>query len=311
VIDPDLRLAVIGIGLIGASIARAASERGVAADIALYDADPAVRSRAAELGLGRVCDTAAEAASGAGIVVLCTPVGALKDAAASVAAALSPDAILTDVGSVKAAAARMLAEGAPGHRHILPGHPIAGTERSGPDAGFARLFEGRWCILTPPADADPTALARLEAFWAGLGSKVECMEATRHDLVLAVTSHVPHLIAFNIVATAADLETVTEGEVVTYSAGGFRDFTRIAASDPTMWRDVFLHNREAVLEVLSRFNEDLSALARAIRWGDGASLHAAFSRARGIRRSIIDAGQDTAQADFGRSANRPEPNTSP
>lgn len=304
-IDPDLRIAVIGVGLIGASIARAARERGVCADIALYDADAGVRARAAELGLGRVCATAAEAAEGAGIVMLCTPVGALREAAASVAPALGSDAILTDVGSVKAAAARMLAEGAPGHRHILPGHPIAGTERSGPDAGFARLFEGRWCILTPPTGADPQALARLEAFWRGLGSKVETMDATRHDLVLAVTSHVPHLIAFNIVATAADLETVTEGEVVTYSAGGFRDFTRIAASDPTMWRDVFLHNREAVLEVLSRFNEDLSALARAIRWGDGEMLHTAFSRARGIRRSIVDAGQDTPAADFGRAGELP------
>jgi cyclohexadieny/prephenate dehydrogenase len=218
---------------------------------------------------------------------------------------MKPGAILTDVGSVKGSVARELAALAGGAVHVVPGHPIAGTEKSGPDAGFASLFSGRWCILTPldvPGARYAAAVDALAAFWERVGSRVERMDAQRHDLVLAITSHVPHLIAYNIVATAADLETVTEGEVVKYSAAGFRDFTRIAASDPTMWRDVFLNNREAVLEVLGRFTEDLSALQRAIRWGEGDALFALFTRARGVRRSIIEAGQDTAATNFGRDA---------
>ena len=213
---------------------------------------------------------------------------------------LKPGAIVTDVGSVKMGVIRDVGPHIPAGVHFIPGHPIAGTEQSGPDAGFAELFDGRWCILTPPEGADPAAVARLTDFWRRCGSEVEIMEPRHHDLVLAITSHVPHLIAYNIVGTAADLETVTQGEVIKYSAGGFRDFTRIAASDPTMWRDVFLNNKEAVLEMLGRFNEDLSALARAIRWGDGEALFNLFTRTRDIRRGVVAAGQDTPTPNFGR-----------
>jgi cyclohexadieny/prephenate dehydrogenase len=294
------KLCIIGGGLIGSSLALAAREANAASEVVLFDASADVRKRLRELAIGSVAETAAEAAHDADLVILCTPVGQLETAARAIAPGLSNEAILSDVGSVKVAALAQMRAALPNHKLIIPGHPIAGTERSGPEAGFASLFDQRWCILTPEPETEWAAVGKLTQFWQTLGSQVEQMTPKRHDLVLAVTSHVPHLIAFNIVATAADLETVTNGEVVTFSAGGFRDFTRIAASDPIMWRDVFLHNREAVLEIIGRFNEDLSILARAIRWGDGQALYDAFSRARGIRRSIIDAGQDTAAANFGR-----------
>ncbi|MBI3672116.1 MAG: prephenate/arogenate dehydrogenase family protein, partial [Rhizobiales bacterium] len=236
----------------------------------------------------------------ADLVILCSPVGTYGEVAREIGPALKPGAILTDVGSVKAAVVRDVGPHVPKGVHFIPGHPVAGTEQSGPESGFAELFGNRWCILTPLPDADPAAVSRLEGFWRACGSNVETMTPEHHDLVLAITSHLPHLIAYNIVATAADLEEVTGSEVIKYSAGGFRDFTRIAASDPTMWRDVFLNNREAVLEMLGRFSEDLSALQRAIRWGDGEALHLLFARAREIRRGIIAAGQDTASPDFGR-----------
>jgi cyclohexadieny/prephenate dehydrogenase len=228
------------------------------------------------------------------------PVGACAAIAQEIGAALKPGSIVTDVGSVKAAVVRDMAPHLPAGVHFVPGHPIAGTEQSGPASGFADLFLKRWCILTPLRDSDSSAVTRLEKFWHSCGSEVELMTPEHHDLVLAITSHLPHLIAYNTVATAADLEEVTDSEVIKYSAGGFRDFTRIAASDPTMWRDVFLNNREAVLEMLGRFSEDLSALQRAIRWGDGETLFNLFTRAREVRRNIIAAGQETAAPDFGR-----------
>jgi cyclohexadieny/prephenate dehydrogenase len=299
------RLAIIGIGLIGSSLARAAKAYGAAGEIVLFDADPRVREAASRLDLGRLVEDPRDAVEGADAVILCTPVGALGAAAAAMAEALKPGVIVTDVGSVKMRAIDLITPHLPDTAYFIPGHPIAGTEQSGPEAGFKDLFKGRWAILTPTDQArqgQEEALARLADFWARLGSQVELMDARRHDLVLAITSHVPHLIAFNIVSTAADLESVTQGEVVKFSAGGFRDFTRIAASDPVMWRDVFLNNKEAVLEVLARFNEDLSALARAIRWEDGEALKGVFTRARGIRRSIIEAGQDTSAVNFGRDS---------
>ena len=297
------RIAIIGVGLIGASIALAARETGAAGAVALYDASELVRKRARELGLGEVCDSADAAARGADVVLLCVPVGAMADAMQSVAPALKPGAIVSDVGSVKGAVIEAVCALMPAHALFVPGHPLAGTEHSGPDAGFASLFKGRWHILTPLADARPeyaAAVDALEAFWRALGAQVERMDAARHDVVLAVVSHLPHLIAFNIVAMAEDLESVTESEVVKYSASGFRDFTRIAASDPTMWRDVFLNNRDAVLEVLGRFSEDLAALQRAIRWGEGDTLYDLFDRARRMRREVIEAGQDTPAPNWGR-----------
>lgn len=297
------RIAIIGVGLIGASIARAAREFGASATISLYDADAAVRERARALGLGDVFDDAGAAAANAELVVLSVPVGAMGAAGAAIASNLKPGAIVTDVGSVKGAVVGALRPHLPAHAFFVPGHPLAGTEHSGPDAGFATLFKGRWSILTPLADTRAEyaqAVDKLEAFWRALGADVERMDAERHDVVLAVTSHLPHLIAFNIVAMAEDLESVTESEVVKYSASGFRDFTRIAASDPTMWRDVFLNNREAVLEVLGRFSEDLAALQRAIRWGEGDTLYDLFDRARRMRREVIDAGQDTPTPNWGR-----------
>ena len=297
------RIAIIGVGLIGASVARAAREHGAANTIALYDANPAVRERARELGLGEVFDDAEKAVAKAELVVLAVPVGAMAAAAAACARGLKVGAIVTDVGSVKQAVVDALAAVLPTYVYFVPGHPLAGTEHSGPDAGFASLFHNRWQILTPLPDqgpAYPAAVDQLEEFWRALGANVERMDATRHDVVLAVTSHLPHLIAFNIVAMAEDLESVTESEVVKYSASGFRDFTRIAASDPTMWRDVFLNNREAVLEVLGRFSEDLAALQRAIRWGEGDTLYDLFDRARRMRREVIDAGQDTPAPNWGR-----------
>ena len=287
------RVAIIGLGLLGGSIGLAVATTG-------WDRDPAVRTRAAERGLvGTVYDTAEDAVTDADLVILCVPVGAMGDAAQAIAPGLAPGAIISDVGSSKEAVATTLAEALPG-ACIIPAHPVAGTEQSGPDAGFATLFAGRWCIITPPEGSDPAALEALSEFWTALGSKVELMDAAHHDLVLAVTSHIPHLIAYTIVGTASDLEDVTQSEVIKYSAGGFRDFTRIAASDPVMWRDVFLTNKGAVLEMLGRFSEDLTALQRAIRSGDGDTLFELFTRTRAIRRQVIEQGQDDERPDFGR-----------
>jgi len=294
------RVAIIGLGLLGGSIGLAIKARGLAIATSGYDRDPAVRAKAAERGLvGQVCETAAEAVTNADLVILCVPVGAMSDAARALAPGLAPHAIISDVGSSKQAVADALAAALPG-ACIIPAHPVAGTEQSGPEAGFAALFAGRWCIITPPDGVDPAALAALSDFWTSLGSKVELMDAAHHDLVLAVTSHIPHLIAYTIVGTASDLEDVTQSEVIKYSAGGFRDFTRIAASDPVMWRDVFLTNRGAVLEMLGRFSEDLTALQRAIRSGDGDTLFDLFTRTRAIRRQVIEQGQDDKRPDFGR-----------
>tara|TARA_X000000950_G_scaffold281558_1_gene378568 strand:+ start:122634 stop:123557 length:924 start_codon:yes stop_codon:yes gene_type:complete len=299
--SPVSRLAIIGIGLIGSSIARAAKDHSACETICLYDGSADVRARAGEIGLGEIADTVTACVKDADLIILCTPVGVMGEIAEAMAPALKSGAIVSDVGSVKSAVQEAVAPHIPEGVHFIAGHPIAGTEKSGPDAGFASLFEGRWCIITPPDEhEDEASVQTLTKFWEALGSTVEVMSVSRHDRVLAITSHLPHLIAFNIVGTAHDLESVTEGEVVKFSAGGFRDFTRIAASDPVMWRDVFLNNKEAVLEMLGRFNEDLSALQRAIRWGDGEQLRSFFDRSRGIRKSIIDAGQDTADDDFGR-----------
>jgi cyclohexadieny/prephenate dehydrogenase len=248
-----------------------------------------------------VADHVGAAVTDADLVVLCVPVGAMGDAAAELAPDLPADAVVTDVGSCKASVAAALAAVLPPGTAIVPAHPVAGTERSGPEAGFAELFRGRWCILTPPQGTDAAAVERVSAFWRRLGAEVAVMTPERHDRVLAVTSHLPHLIAYTIVGTAQDLEDVGQGEVITYSAGGFRDFTRIAASDPTMWRDVFLANRDAVLDVLQRFTEDLSHLQRAIRRGDGDLLFDLFTRTRAIRRGIVEQGQDDARPDFGRA----------
>ena len=300
------RLLIIGAGLIGSSIARAAKEKGLARVVVVSDAEPAVRQRVRDLGFAdEVPDTAAEAAWDADIVIACVPVGASGAVAEEVGPVLKPGAILSDVGSVKGAVVDAMAPYVPAHAHLVPAHPVAGTEFSGPDAGFASLFENRWCIITPPEGADEAAVERLLALWRGMGANVETMTAKHHDLVLAITSHVPHLIAYNIVGTAAHLEETLTSEVIKFSAGGFRDFTRIAASDPTMWRDVFLYNREAVLEMLGRFNEDLSALQRAIRYGDGEALFEHFARTRAIRRSIIEQGQETSAPDFGRRSTTP------
>jgi cyclohexadieny/prephenate dehydrogenase len=297
---PFSHIALIGLGLLGSSLAHAIKAHLPDTRVTGYDADPTVRARAAELGLAEIFADSAEAVCGADLVILCVPVGAMADAAAALAPGLSSNAIVSDVGSSKQSVAKALAEALPGHA-VIPAHPVAGTERSGPDAGFASLFHNRWCILTPPVDADSTVVARLSTFWSALGANVETMDAAHHDLVLAITSHLPHLIAYTIVGTASDLEAVTRSEVIKYSAGGFRDFTRIAASDPTMWRDVFLTNKDAVLEMLQRFTEDLTALQRAIRWDDGDALFELFSKTRAIRRSIIAEGQDDARPDFGRA----------
>lgn len=297
------QIAIIGVGLIGGSIARGALEKGIAGEVVLFDGDDAALKRAGEIGFGRPAASLADAVAVADAVFLCVPVGAIGPVASASIVAMKPGAILTDVGSVKGNVARDFRSLGRVDVHVIPGHPVAGTEKSGPDAGFASLFEGRWCILTPESNGSADYVAatdRLAAFWTALGSRVERMDAQRHDLVLAVTSHIPHLIAYNMVATAYDMEAVTEGEVVKFSAAGFRDFTRIAASDPIMWRDIFLNNRDAVLEVLGRFEEDLTALRRAIRNADGKTLFDTFSHSRRIRREIIDAGQDTAAANFGR-----------
>ena len=308
--DPSFeRIAIVGVGLIGSSIARAAMAYGAAGSVALYDMSDDVRARAAALDIGEVTETLADAVKDADCVFLCVPVGALAAVAQAAVPHMKAGAILTDVGSVKKQAAEALASADDGRVHIIPGHPIAGTEQSGPEAGFPTLFRNAWHILTPQAGKEDAAYAeavlRLTAFWTALGARVETMDAARHDRVLAITSHLPHLIAFNIVSTAFDMETVEEGEVVKYSAGGFRDFTRIAASDPVMWRDVFLNNKEAVLECLGRFSEDLAALQRAIRWGDGDFLMQEFTRARTIRKAVIDAGQDSGAVNFGRNLAEP------
>jgi cyclohexadieny/prephenate dehydrogenase len=299
------KVTLIGIGLIGSSIAHAARRGKLAGHVAGFAPGADERGRAGTIGFAdSLHSSLTEAVADADLVVLAAPVGAFGEIAKQIAPHLKPGAIVSDVGSVKTAVVRDVGPHIPAGVHLVPAHPIAGTEQSGPEAGFAELFDGRWCILTPPPGTEAHAVEAMKAFWRGLGSEVEVMEPRHHDLVLAITSHVPHLIAYNIVGTAADLETVTEGEVIKYSAGGFRDFTRIAASDPTMWRDVFLNNREAVLEMLGRFNEDLSALQRAIRWGDGDALFNLFTRTRAIRREIVDAGQDTATPNFGRSAKK-------
>ncbi|MCW0197806.1 prephenate/arogenate dehydrogenase family protein [Sphingopyxis sp.] len=291
---------IVGLGLIGSSIARAVKERLPQVTVTGHDASADVRVAARALGF---CDTVADdpaaAVAEADLVILAVPVGRMADAGSSIAPGLRGDAIISDVGSSKSGVADALAKALPGHL-VIPAHPVAGTENSGPAAGFASLFEGRWCIVTPPAGAPGEAVAAVTGFWQALGAKVETMEAAHHDRVLAVTSHLPHLIAYTIVGTASELEEVTESEVIKYSAGGFRDFTRIAASDPVMWRDVFLANKEAVLETLQRFNEDLTVLQQAIRRGDGGKLEEWFTRTRAIRRSIIEQGQDDAAPDFGR-----------
>jgi cyclohexadieny/prephenate dehydrogenase len=297
---PFARVAIIGLGLIGSSVARAVKATMPDVRITGFDVAPDVRERARALRFcDDVADTAGTAAIDARLVILCVPVGAMGIVAAEIGEDLPADAVVSDVGSCKQSVADALAAALP-QATIIPAHPVAGTEKSGPDAGFATLFKGRWCILTPPAGAPEAAVEALKSFWQRLGSDVEIMEARHHDLVLAVTSHLPHLIAYTIVGTADDLGEVTQSEVIKYSAGGFRDFTRIAASDPVMWRDVFLNNREAVLEMLQRFSEDLTALQRAIRYGKGEELEALFSRTRDIRRSIVEQGQDDDAPDFGR-----------
>jgi len=294
------RVAIIGLGLIGGSIGLAVRENLPDLTTTGWDADGDVRAQAAARGLvDTVGETPADAVRDADLVILCVPVGAMATAAQAIAAHITPGTIVSDVGSSKRSVCEALGAALP-EAIVIPAHPVAGTENSGPDAGFATLFRQRWCIVTPAEDTPQTAVDALADFWVGLGATVEVMDARHHDLVLAVTSHIPHLIAYTIVGTASDLEEVTRGEVIKYSAGGFRDFTRIAASNPTMWRDVFLSNRDAVLEVLGRFTEDLSLLQRAIRNGDGDTLFDLFDRTRTIRRSIIDEGQDDARPDFGR-----------
>jgi len=295
------RLALIGIGLIGSSIARAVRAQGAARTIVATARSPKTRRRVAELGIAdQVVETNAAAVAGADLVIVCVPVGACSAVAKEIGPHLSAGAIVSDVGSVKGSVVRDMAPHLPKTVHFIPAHPVAGTEYSGPDAGFAELFVNRWCILTPPDGTNQDAVEKLEAFWRLLGANVEIMAPDHHDLVLAITSHLPHLIAYTIVGTADELQAVTRSEVLKFSAGGFRDFTRIAASDPTMWRDVFLANKDAVLEMLGRFNEDVSALTKAIRKGDGDALFEHFERTRAIRKGIVEIGQDSPSPDFGR-----------
>ncbi|MBN9038763.1 MAG: prephenate/arogenate dehydrogenase family protein [Rhizobiales bacterium] len=295
------RIALIGIGLIGSSLARVIRREGLAGHVAIATRSPATLKRAEELGLGDSYHTdLAEAARDADLVIVSVPVGSSGEVAQAIAPVLKPGAILTDVGSTKGSVIAQMAPHVPAGVHFIPGHPLAGTEKSGPDAGFAELFRNRWCIFTPLPGTDPAALETLSAFWRACGSNVDTMDPDHHDKVLAIVSHLPHIIAYNIVGTADDLQTVTKSEVIKYSASGFRDFTRLAASDPTMWRDVCLHNRDAILEMLSRFSEDLASLQRAIRWGEGDKLFDLFSRTRAVRRSIIEAGQEVDAPDFGR-----------
>lgn len=297
------RVALIGIGLIGSSLARIIRREGLAGEVVVSTRSRETLDRAATLHLGdRYTTDAAEAVRDADLVIVSVPVGASEAVAKEIAPALKAGAIVTDVGSTKASVIAQMQPHMPPDVHFIPGHPLAGTEKSGPDAGFAELFTNRWCILTPLDGTDPLALEKLAAFWRACGSNIDTMDPQHHDMVLAIVSHLPHIIAYNIVGTADDVQTVTKSEVIKYSASGFRDFTRLAASDPTMWRDVCLHNRDAILEMLARFSEDLSALQRAIRWGDGDKLFDLFSRTRAVRRSIIEAGQETDAPDFGRIA---------
>jgi len=301
-------LALIGVGLIGSSIARAARAQGAVHSIVATARSAATRRRVAELGLAdQVVESNGAAVEGADLVIVCIPVGACGTVAKEIGPYLTAGATISDVGSVKGSVVRDMGLHLPKNVHFVPAHPVAGTEHSGPDAGFAELFVNRWCILTPPEGTDRKAVDKLAAFWRLLGANVEKMSAEHHDLVLAITSHLPHLIAYTIVGTADEMQTVTRSEVLKFSAGGFRDFTRIAASDPTMWRDVFLANKDAVLEMLGRFNEDVSALTKAIRKGDGETLFKHFRRTRAIRKGIVDIGQDSPAADFG----RPHPSLPP
>jgi cyclohexadieny/prephenate dehydrogenase len=295
------RIALIGIGLIGSSLAHDIKRLGLANEVVIATRSAETLKRAEELELGdRYTTSSAEAVRDADLVIVSVPVGASEAVAKEIAGSLKPGAIVTDVGSTKASVIAQMQPHMPGNVHFIPGHPLAGTEKSGPDAGFPGLFAGRWCIFTPLEGTDETALKALSRFWETLGSKIDVMDPEHHDKVLAIVSHLPHLIAFNIVGTADDLGTVTESEVIKYSASGFRDFTRLAASDPTMWRDVCLHNKDAILEMLARFSEDLAYLQRAIRWGEGDKIFDLFTRTRAIRRSIIEAGQDVDAPDFGR-----------
>ena len=295
------KVVVVGLGLIGSSLTRGLTEKGLAEEVVGFDACEIVRAKARGVEIGaRVVDEPTEDLSQADLVVLAVPVGAMKVVAQSVCLHLKKGAVLTDVGSVKKSIIADILPLMPEGTFFVPGHPVAGTEFSGPEAGMAGLFEGRWCILTPVEETPDEVIQCVKALWQGLGSFVECMDPDHHDIVLAITSHIPHLIAYNIVGTAADLEEVTKGEVIKYSAGGFRDFTRIAASDPVMWRDVFMCNKEAVLEMLGRFVEDLTQLQRHIRRDDSEALEDLFTRTRAIRRSIVEAGQETDKPDFGR-----------
>lgn len=297
------KIALVGIGLIGSSLARVARRENLARHIAISTRSRATLERAEELDLGDSYSLdPKEAVEGADLVIVSVPVGASGAVAEEIAPALKKGAILTDVGSTKASVIAQMQPFVPEGVHFIPGHPLAGTEKSGPDAGFADLFRNRWCIFTPLPDTDPDALEKLSEFWRRCGSNVDTMDPQHHDMTLAIVSHLPHIIAYNIVGTADDLESVTKTEVIKYSASGFRDFTRLAASDPTMWRDVCLHNRDAILEMLARFSEDLASLQRAIRWGDGEKLFDLFTRTRAIRRSIIEAGQEIDAPDFGRQA---------
>ncbi|CUH52360.1 prephenate/arogenate dehydrogenase family protein [Shimia marina] len=300
------RVALIGLGLIASSMFWAMKRGGLAGEVTGYARSEATRATARRIGLcDRVCDSAIDAVKDADLVVLCVPVGAMGAVAQEIAPALKAGATVTDVGSVKRHVIEAVTPHLPQDVHFVPAHPLAGTEHSGPEAGFAELYDNRWCLLVPVDGTAPEAVAQLRALWEGMGANVDEMDADHHDLVLAVTSHAPHLIAYTMVGVADDLRRVTDSEVIKYSAAGFRDFTRIAASDPTMWRDVFLTNKDATLEILGRFTEELFALQRAIRTGDGAHLHEYFTRTRAIRRGIIEAGQDTAAPNFGREAPKP------
>jgi len=295
------RIALIGLGLIASSMAHAIKRAGLAGEVVGYARSSETRTIARDMGLcDRIYDTAAEAAEGSDLIVLCVPVGAMESVAVEIAPVLKAGATVSDVGSVKRAVIDAVAPHLPEGVHFVPAHPLAGTEHSGPTSGFAELFDGRWCIVVPDLCDDTAVVQKLEDLWRAMGSNVDTMDADHHDLVLAVTSHTPHLIAYTMVGVADDLGRVTDSEVIKYSAAGFRDFTRIAASDPTMWRDVFLNNKDATLEILGRFTEELFVLQRAIREGNGAHLHDYFTRTRSIRRSIIEAGQDTAAPNFGR-----------
>ena len=295
------KIALIGIGLIGSSLARVVRERDIAKKIAISTRSEATLAAARALNLGDQYDCdATQIVGDADLVILCTPVGVAGSLMQSIAPHLKSGAIVSDVGSVKLSVLEQMSPHMPADCHLIPAHPVAGTENSGPQHGFATLFDNRWCILTPAPGTNKDAVDKLAQFWRVCGSNIEIMDASHHDRVLAITSHLPQLIAYNMVGTADDLETVTNSEVIKFSAGGFRDSTRLAASDPTMWRDVCLHNKEAILEMLARFSEELSAMQKAVRWGQGDVLFEMFTRTRNIRREIIDAGQETDETNFGR-----------